>query len=109
MRNILIVALLASAGCAHLITTTQLLNCGESAVESQLPSLGAQVEAILSAGQVNQQEALNTLLATAGNAVICAVQAEIAKLASSSAPAQERAASLVTLQAFLKANHVAAP
>jgi hypothetical protein len=106
MRKLIAVAALSVAGCAHLISTTQLLNCGTQSVETQLPSLGAQVEAVLSGGAVNQQEALNTLFSVAGSAVICAVEAEIQKLAASSAPAAQRASSLLTLQTFLKAHNV---
>jgi UDP-N-acetylmuramyl pentapeptide phosphotransferase/UDP-N-acetylglucosamine-1-phosphate transferase len=100
MRFAIALAALVSAAsptisCTHLTPVEQqLLDCGSQAVQQQIPALLPQVSSILNSGSVNWQDGLNTLLSTAGSAVICAVQVAISDLESkaqagaSVAPAQ---------------------
>ena len=62
------------------ISGSQLLDCGEEAVQQQLPTLLSQVSSILSSGSVNWQDSLDALLTTGGSAVVCAVQVAVSNL-----------------------------
>lgn len=76
-----LILLLGVMGCTHLTPLEQsLLNCGTQAVEQQIPSLVPQVTSILNSANVNWQSALDALLATGGDAVICAVQVVVTSM-----------------------------
>lgn len=106
-----LVAAVAGVACSHISTVEQqLIDCGESAVVSSInspgpsggPSILTQVQGLLSSGQVNWQTALDSLLSTAGSAVVCAVEVAVTDLEHSSAPkSQVQQVSMIRGEAWL--------
>lgn len=92
-----------SVSCAHLTPLEQsLLNCGTQAVQQQLPGLVSQVNGILQSTSVNWQSALDELLATAGDAAICAVEQVVASLEQpGAAPSPAATAAIARGEAWL--------
>lgn len=105
-------ALFLTVSCSHLTPTEQqLIDCGSASVQQTLtkpgpdgtPSLITQVGSLLNSGQVNWQEGLDSLLATAGNTVICGVHAVIGDLEHASRAPRDEVA-LIHGQAWLAAD-----
>lgn len=91
--------------CTHVSpVVTQLLDCGESAVQKQLPAILSTVNGILQGSNINWQDQLNTLLVTAGDVVICAVQVAVSDLEHSAAPSQLTYVAIARGEAWL-VNH----
>ena len=78
---VVVSAVAATIACAHVTPLEQsLINCGEQALSSAATQLGPQVLGVLSGGSVNWASDLTALVGTAGNGVICAVQAIVASV-----------------------------
>jgi hypothetical protein len=76
--------ILALNGCAT-VPGRIAIACEEQGIQSQLPQISSQVTSILGGNSPNWQDALDSLLASQGTAVICAVEALVGSLTSRSA------------------------
>lgn len=71
---VVLMGALMMVGCAHVPpAVSQLLQCGEKAISDQAAALANQAQAILTSDNPKWQDALDELLATAGDAAICEV------------------------------------
>lgn len=81
MPLLLLSMLVMPTGCAHVpALVTDLVDCGEQGLMSQVGGLTSQVAAILGGNSPNWQDGLDALEAASGDAVGCAVQVVVNQL-----------------------------
>lgn len=104
MKWLTYLAVLSMFGCAHLTPVEQkLVDCGTSAVTSQLPSLVPQVAPILQ-GQgpnIDWQQDLTNLIQTAGDAGICAIEVAIQTFGGKSGSAMDPMMQKASVRGYL--------
>lgn len=99
-----LLAALSFTACAHVPKiATQLVQCGEQGIEAQLPSLASQATQILTGTNPDWQNALDALLAAAGDAAGCAVQVAVADLEHGAAVGTVAETAVIRGQVWLRA------